>query len=63
MQPVRMQELRAGPGVEGRRVTAADLEAIVALPNGTFVVTEEGHVARRRGVAAGLAAGRRATAS
>lgn len=44
VQPVRMQELRAGPGVEGRRVTAADLEAIVALPNGTFAVTEEGHV-------------------
>lgn len=44
VQPVRMQELQAGPRVESRRVTDADLEAIVALPNGTFVVAEEGHV-------------------
>jgi hypothetical protein len=39
-----MQELRAGPGVEARRVTEADLESIVALADGTFVVGEEGHV-------------------
>lgn len=42
--PARMQELRAGPGVEGRRVTEADLESIAALPNGTFVAGEEGHL-------------------
>jgi hypothetical protein len=42
--PVRMQELRAGPGVESRRVTDADLESIVALRNGMFVAAEEGHV-------------------
>lgn len=42
--PVRMQELRAGPGAENRRVTEADLESIVSLPNGTFVMGEEGHV-------------------
>lgn len=42
--PVRMQELRAAPGVDSRRVTEADLESIVALPDGSFVVGEEGHV-------------------
>jgi hypothetical protein len=42
--PTKMQELRAGPGVDARLVTSADLEAIVALPNGTFVLSEEGHV-------------------
>ena len=42
--PVRMQELGVGAGVDGRRVTEADLEAIVALPDGTFVMAEEGHV-------------------
>ena len=42
--PVKMQELRAGAGIETRRVTGADLESIVALPNGTFVMGEEGHV-------------------
>jgi hypothetical protein len=42
--PERMQELRGGPGVESRRVTNADLESIVALPNGMFVAAEEGHV-------------------
>jgi hypothetical protein len=42
--PVRMQELRAGPAVAVRRVTEADLESIVTLPNGTFVMGEEGHV-------------------
>jgi hypothetical protein len=39
-----MKELRAGPGVNERTVTQADLEAIVALPNGTFVISEEGHI-------------------
>ena len=42
--PVRMQALSAGPRVESRRVTQADLESIVALPNGMFVAVEEGHV-------------------
>ncbi len=46
--PVRMQELRPGAGTESRRVTEADLESIVALPNGTFVVGEEGHVIESR---------------
>src|SRR5829696_1299884 len=42
--PVRMQELRPGVGTESRRVTEADLESIVALPDGSFVMGEEGHV-------------------
>jgi hypothetical protein len=42
--PTKMKELRAGPGVNERTVTQADLEAIVALPNGTFVISEEGHI-------------------
>ena len=42
--PTRMQELSAGPGVDARVVTRADLEAIVALPQGGFVLSEEGHV-------------------
>lgn len=41
--PVRMQELRAGPGVPDRIATQSDLEAIVALPNGNFLMGEEGH--------------------
>jgi hypothetical protein len=41
--PVRVQELSAAPRVESRRVIHADLESIVALPNGTFVAVEEGH--------------------
>ena len=54
--PVRMQELRAGAGIESRRVTEADLESIVALPNGTFVMGEEGHVRDGERVATGAAA-------
>ena len=42
--PGRMQELSAAPGIEARRVINADLESIVALPDGTFVMAEEGHV-------------------
>lgn len=42
--PVRMQPLRAAAGVPDRVVTRSDLEAITALPDGTFVMTEEGHV-------------------
>lgn len=41
--PRRMQALRAGPGIDQRTVTQADLEAIVALPDGTFLMGEEGH--------------------
>lgn len=41
--PVRMLALRAGPGVPDRIATQSDLEAIVALPNGTFLMGEEGH--------------------
>jgi len=42
--PVRLQFLRAGPGVEDRIATQADLEAIVVLPDGSILVSEEGHV-------------------
>jgi hypothetical protein len=42
--PTRLMPLRAGAGVSARTVTQADLEAIVALPDGTFLMTEEGHV-------------------
>ena len=48
--PVRMQELSAGPLVDARRVTEADLESIVALPDGRFVMGEEGHVLKDGGV-------------
>lgn len=41
--PLRMQELRAAAGIAERSVTQADLEAVIALPNGTFVASEEGH--------------------
>lgn len=44
MSPVRMQRLQPGPGVPARAVTQADLESITALPDGTFVMVEEGHV-------------------
>lgn len=47
--PTRMQSLRAGPGVPERTATGADLEAIVALPNGTFVMSEEGHRVEKTG--------------
>lgn len=33
-----------GPGVDARRSTMADLEAVVTLPDGTFVASEEGHL-------------------
>lgn len=48
--PVRIQDLRAGPGIEDRVATQSDLESIVALPNGTFVLGEEGHVTSDGGV-------------
>jgi hypothetical protein len=41
--PTRMVELRAGPDVPGYRATEADLEGIVALKDGTFMASEEGH--------------------
>jgi len=44
VEPTRMLQLRAGPGVNSRVVTEADLEAIVALPKGGFMLSEEGHV-------------------
>ncbi len=44
VSPTRLMPLRAGPGVPDRIVTRADLEAIVALPDGTFLMTEEGHI-------------------
>ena len=43
VSPVRMQVLRAGPRVPERIATQADLEAIVALPGGGFLMGEEGH--------------------
>jgi hypothetical protein len=47
--PVKVQELRAAPGVDERIVTQADLEAIVARPDGSFVLAEEGHVVEETG--------------
>lgn len=44
--PTRLQYLRAGPGVADRLATQADLEAIVALPDGTFLMSEEGHLTK-----------------
>ncbi len=38
-----LMPLVPGPGVDRRRSTAADLESVVALPDGTFVASEEGH--------------------
>lgn len=43
VSPRRMAPLRAGPGVDARLATRADLEAIAALPDGTFLMAEEGH--------------------
>ena len=41
--PLRMQALRAGSGIPERIATQSDLEAIVALPGGGFLMGEEGH--------------------
>lgn len=38
-----VEPIQPGPGTDARRVTGADLEAVVALPDGTFVAVEEGH--------------------
>ncbi len=43
VSPTRLMALSAGPGVAADRVTKADLEAIAALPDGTFMMSEEGH--------------------
>jgi hypothetical protein len=43
--PNRLMPLRASPGVADRVATRADLEAVVALPDGTFMMGEEGHAA------------------
>ena len=42
--PSRMMALRPGPGVADRVARQSDLEAIAALPDGTFLMSEEGHV-------------------
>ena len=44
--PTRMMPLRPGPGVPERVVTMADLESVVALPDGTFLLNEEGHITK-----------------
>jgi len=42
--PTRLIPLRAGPQVPERLVTKADLEAAAMLPDGTFLIVEEGHI-------------------
>ena len=42
--PSRMMVLTPGPGVADRVARESDLEAIAALPDGTFLMGEEGHV-------------------
>ncbi len=44
VSPSRMMPLRPGPGVADRVARESDLEAIAALPDGTFLMAEEGHV-------------------
>lgn len=44
VSPSRMMPLRAGPGVGYRVAGESDLEAITALPDGTFLMAEEGHL-------------------
>jgi hypothetical protein len=39
----RVEPLVPSSGVDDRRISEADLEAVVALPDGTFVAVEEGH--------------------
>jgi len=41
--PVGVIPTRPGPGVDARLVEHADLEAVVAVGDGRFVATEEGH--------------------
>jgi len=42
--PSRIVDLRPGPGVPDRTVRNADLEGTVGLPDGTFLMIEEGHL-------------------
>lgn len=42
--PNRMMALTPGPGVANRVAYESDLEAIAALPDGTFLMGEEGHL-------------------
>jgi Esterase-like activity of phytase len=44
--PLGVEPVTAGPGVDPRIAVQADLEAVVALPDGTFVGSEEGHLSR-----------------
>jgi 3-phytase len=41
---LQVEPLTAGPGVDERLVTSADLEAVAVLPDGSFAAAEEGHV-------------------
>ena len=43
VSPTKMTRLTAGPGVDEAVATRADLEAVTALPDGTFLMSEEGH--------------------
>lgn len=47
--PTRMVALRAGAGIAERIATQSDLEAIVSLPGGGFLMGEEGHRVRDTG--------------
>lgn len=48
--PGEVTPIRPAPGVDDRAVLTADLEGIAALPDGTWLAIEEGHVlAARRG--------------
>jgi hypothetical protein len=44
--PLGVQVLKPGSGVPARSVTQADLESIVGLPDGSFLLGEEGHTTR-----------------
>jgi 3-phytase len=43
VRPGEVVPVLAGPGIDPRLTTNADLESIVALPDGTWVTSEEGH--------------------
>jgi 3-phytase len=43
VRPGDVVPIHAGPDIDARLTTNADLESIVALPDGTWVVSEEGH--------------------
>ena len=50
VSPVRLMRLQPGEGISEPLATRADLEGIAALPDGTFLLAEEGHI--ENGVAA-----------